>query len=725
MKNQSSWWKLLPVAVLAVSSCQKKETPQVQEKAASVAEDSELPKIKALSPEERANMLGFAQHLSKDVDSVIALYDGNQWAAKVKSLKAWKILLNTMSEQTGENSEEQIAQVGDMLSKYLGQEFFIAVGKGTADQVHNLVTYSQRRNYYQFLSLTRAFADKKDGGMKAFNSADKEMLKHLGDEIGWIQTLQMPPLLIGAKVTDEQAMTQAKQALGQYLAMLPQFMADAVEPIEFTKAGASFSGMKLKGQSLAGFIEMARPQLAEQNLKPEDIDKLIEAAKKRNLVIAYGTLGQELLIYLGDDAESCPLVEKVGDSLCANGDVAGVDEWAGKTLGSFTYATSALARSGQAGAFAQMAAGIQDGLKDAKIEGSQELVDQLNVLVQKEKDLLSLYTYSSGVSVSYFEDGLKLESTGGVDMHMVDSKQKHQLEKLKDSEGVIYFADSVLDPQFTEKAYGYVEAIAKTAYIGASKASALEGIESSGFAQFQQGFKMFDQNFRPDFLSIYQSLKAMDQGLGTESAAIIDTKGTLPPVPGIPQVLVDQGKFFRASTISPVKDRAKLAASWDEIDKSLRNIFSKASEISGNQIAMQKPISSEKGDFTTWFYSFPFFTNDFTPSVTVSDKWLILSTAKSQAIELGLAADKAAGNTKGSYAEFRVEPLVKFTRDWLALVDQNSAKVIPDEEARQKFTEAMPTALKALDAMEDLKKITIHQRIERDQLRTSVHLSTN
>ena len=37
---------------------------------------------------------------------------------------------------------------------------------------------------------------------------------------------------------------------------------------------------------------------------------------------------------------------------------------------------------------------------------------------------------------------------------------------------------------------------------------------------------------------------------------------------------------------------------------------------------MQKPMSSEKDGFTTWFFSMPFFNDDFLPSVTVGDKWL-------------------------------------------------------------------------------------------------------
>ena len=92
--------------------------------------------------------------------------------------------------------------------------------------------------------------------------------------------------------------------------------------------------------------------------------------------------------------------------------------------------------------------------------------------------------------------------------------------------------------------------------------------------------------------------------------------------------------------VSPVTDRAKLAGSWDKMNTTLTGTLAKVSEMTGQEIPMQKPISSDKDGNTTWFFPMPFFTDDFMPSVTVGDKWFVASTSKNQALDL---IDKADG----------------------------------------------------------------------------------
>ena len=122
--------------------------------------------------------------------------------------------------------------------------------------------------------------------------------------------------------------------------------------------------------------------------------------------------------------------------------------------------------------------------------------------------------------------------------------------------------------------------------------------------------------------------------LGNERAWIVDLNGSVPAIPGIPQPVVDEAKFPRISMVAPVTDRAKLAASWEKMNTSLTSMLAKVSEMTGQDIPMQKPISSEKDGFTTWFFSMPFFNDDFMPSVTVGDQWFAASTSKNQALDL-------------------------------------------------------------------------------------------
>ena len=118
-------------------------------------------------------------------------------------------------------------------------------------------------------------------------------------------------------------------------------------------------------------------------------------------------------------------------------------------------------------------------------------------------------------------------------------------------------------------------------------------------------------------------------GLGDEGAVVIDLKGELPTVPGLPQLVVDEGKAPRLAILAPVKDAEKLGSSWEKIDKSLNGILKIVSEMTGENIPMQKPMSSEKNDLKTWFFPFPFQTDDFVLNVSVDPKNFYASTSKS------------------------------------------------------------------------------------------------
>ncbi|MCX6867379.1 MAG: hypothetical protein NTV46_14365, partial [Verrucomicrobia bacterium] len=178
------------------------------------------------------------------------------------------------------------------------------------------------------------------------------------------------------------------------------------------------------------------------------------------------------------------------------------------------------------------------------------------------------------------------------------------------------------------------EALFETVYAMTMKVSEVKMAEEQ-MPEFRHMAKLFDTKFRKDAVALWDVLSGDFQGsLGRERALIIDLNGSVPAMPGIPQAVVDEGKFPRISLIAPLTDRTKLAASWEKMNTCATGILAIISEMNGKEIPMQKPISSEKGGLTTWFISMPFFNDDFLPSVTVGDQWFVASTSKNQAIDL-------------------------------------------------------------------------------------------
>jgi hypothetical protein len=376
------------------------------------------------------------------------------------------------------------------------------------------------------------------------------------------------------------------------------------------------------------------------------------------------------------------------------------------------------------GSLKDVALGIRDGLAGSDVYGdTRELAALLEMIGDKEDAVLALAKPDTVGGLVVLEEGVKFESFGGTDNGMADLAAEHKLGNLGKKDGVVVFGSWVAEKEYSKRAGEYGESIVETAYAMAEKVAALD-IQAEQFAQFKQGFTLFNEKFRTDTIGIWDALGTAKSGLGTETALIVDLNGAMPPLPGVPQELVDGGRFVRASLVSPVTDRTKLKDSWAKLDGSMRSVFKTVSEMSGDDIPMQKPISSEKDGFTTWFFSFPFFTDDFMPSVTVGDKWFVASTSKTQALDLVAAADAGASDRKGAWVEFDFDPLRKFTTDWVALLEKNGEAAVGGPEQFEEFKKQVPRIKKGLEAMQEFEKVTAYERREGGQLRGTVHFKT-
>jgi hypothetical protein len=739
MKSFRNWWSVLPASALVLSSCGKKEqeaaaaapgevVPAVTAPAAEEA-PAPAPAVKALSPGERAAMLGIVGRLSKDTESVMALYDGQEIVKRLRSLRAWQLVRDIAEEEGQGDPEAEITEGAAEAGKFIGQEIFIATGKGTTPQFANLMKLSQRSNYYQMRVMTQSFAAAaKAGDLSVMEDSGTEVMeelaKELGKEMAMVESALMPPVLLGLKAVDAEALAEAQQGLAGTLDSLPMFMPEGLSPVEFTKGGVAFKGYKLAGSFVAEQVAAGREAI-EETLEPADVDRLIEALKTKDLVLAHGALDNYLMVYLGNGEDACPLVESVEDSLAANDGIAFVDGYQGKKLAGFVYGEQGLAKTAVAGSLKDLALGVRDGLAGSDAFGdTRELASLLEMVGEKEDALLGLAKTDALGGLIVLEEGVKFELFGGTDRGAADHAAAHQLAGLGGGEDVLLFSNWVATPEYSKRAREYGEVIVESAYAMAEKVAGLEMEGSDEFVQFQQGFGLFNEKFRADTLGLWDALATADSGLGAETALVVDLKGALPPLPGVPQELVDGGRFVRASLVSPVTDRAKLAESWGKLDGSLKNIFKTVSEMSGEEIPMQKPISSEKNGLMTYFFSFPFFNDDFLPSVTVSDKWFIASTSKLQALDLAAAADQAAGPRTGAWLELDFDALRKFTGEWVDLLEKNGEAVLggPDEFAE--FKEQLPRIRKGLEALEEFDQLSVSERREGGQLRTSLHFKT-
>ena len=753
MKNRVNWL-IIPVLAVGLGACKKKEEAQAPSTPAAVTEaaaklapaldvPAAAPKAPAISAEERAAKLGFAKHLPQDTEAVLSFYNGSKSADRVKSSKLWKLIEKQMgggmvdldeddAEPKSEEAKKSDAPADEPVGPAMlfGTEFSIALGKSAGEQVGNLLTLNRRMSYFQFRGIAKAFvAAAKNGDANdigaAFSSGYGEelatdLLKDPESGIALLEKSNVPPLYFAFRAKESQR-AQALQQLSGLIANLGMLGEMAIA-VDVEKAGQKFEGFKISGAKISANMAAERDEM-DKTLGTATVDQLLAALAKKDIVILSGTIGDYAMIFVGSSLDDLNFASDSSHSLVAGDALAFSDAYANKDLAALVYGQKAALDTLYAsiGGLADMTNGLRDGLSGSEGLGdTRDLEAMLQIVAERESALRKLVSSESSGTVAFFEEGLKIESYGGSDRGAIDWKAANKLAHLGDSPDVVLFADLSVDAAYGEKAHAYFESLIETAYAMAMKVTEVP-MENKEMARFREMAKMFDSKFRTDAVDLWEAFNGdFGKSFGGERAFVVDLKGSAPAVPGIPQAVVDKAKVPRISVIRPVADRAKLAASWDKMNSGTTRILGKVSEMVGQEIPMQKPLSSEKDGLTTWFFPLPFFNDDFLPSVTVGDQWFAASTSKNQALDL-IAKATAGGDTRdGLWLSMNFKALETFADENYKIADENAEALMGAP-----FTQAQRNnALAAIKSLSDLDRLTIHSRREGAVLRSSIHFKT-
>jgi hypothetical protein len=775
VKMKYKIWCLGSAFVLSSVSCKEKPkeaastageataaVEAVVEKAKEVVAPTPTP---SLSVEERAAKLGFAKHLPADTELVMSVYNVEQAAEQFKALKLYGFfeemqgaaMMDVQEEMLDEDvmeDEDVVPEVeqgeddlaveeapmeevmGEAPSPWmlLGQEITIAMGKSTGEQTANLLTMNRRMGYFQakaFGKAAQVYA--KSGDMEEFSAimteeTEEGLLKNMLEDsesgIALLEKAEMPPLYIAFRAKEGE-LEQAAQLINGSMGMFAM-AGEMAAPVEFEAGGSKFAGYKLLGAKMAEMMEADRESL-DESIGAKSADGVIAALGKKNLIVATGTVGEYVVMMIGGSEESLKLAADAKESLVGTDALNFADSYADKKLLTLIYGEKEMwdTMVEAAGGISSYALGMRDGISGGGGLGeTRDLEGMLQIVADREKDLLALGGANDLGMLAYTEQGLKIESFGGYDKGAVDWDAKTTLSHLGDGSDNMIFLNIPSNAAYDEKMGEYAEAIVETMYAATVKFAELE-IEAPEMEEMRQYTKMFDTQFREDLVGLYGALSgSMSEGLGNEMAFVMDLKGNMPAIPGIPQKVVDEAKAPRMTLLAPVKDRAKLKESWQKVNSHTTALLAKVSEMSGEKMPMQKPISSEKDGMTTWFFSFPFFQDDFLPSVTVSDKWFAASTSKTQATDLMSKA--AAGGEAGDGVEFRVNfnALTTYAGEMLDMVDKNSAEIFPEESALEDFNSNKEQMRKLITACGDFDSMKWTARKENGIMRTSIHFKT-
>lgn len=735
---------LVPVIAGAalIASCKDKATSDAsatgdttsQQSAEGDSAQDASPVKSTATPEERAKKLGFAKHLPSSIVNYNAMFNGKQAFREFLKTPMGVFLLERLGEQ--DIALEDVLENDEFamqLAMY-SEEYFTAYGKGTTETYDLMTRLLNRMAYYGgktgiFVAdgAIREGGDFNPSGPEEFlngplKGGPKELVKLFGD-------FNIPAIYQGSKVSDEDMrdmVTGQMQEIGSLFAMA----GDAAEEVTVKRNGHEFSGYRLNGSALAEEITEDDMEEMQEVFQAEDINAFKDSLSKKSIVCLTGVVDDYVVLFIGRHEDDFELAENVKDSMCANEEIAFIDGYLDKNIISIGFSDAKIANVvGSVESFAlklvnSLTNGLKEGLGDADSLGDTEDVEVLlQSLTDQGEKLLSMFKTTDLGYVAFIEDGLKAEGFGGSNMPAIDFSTSHTLAGLGNGDNTLVFANWTSNEQYNERALEYLDTLGETSYLITKRIAALD-IDDGDFRQFQEGLELYERSFKNDAVELWKALRVdLSGGLGSESAFVIDMNGKLPKIPNIPSVVLEEGKMPRIGYVSTVKDRQKLQSSWTRINASAENILKTISEMSGEEIPMQVPMSSEKDGLKTWFVPIPFQNDDFVPSVSVSDDLFFVSTSKTFSESL---ADSFKAGTKeeckGAWLKVDFKVLTAYLTQWVDLVDKNADDILPGESAREDFRENKPMIDEAIKAFSSLDSLTLHTRNENGRTRVSFHL---
>ena len=608
----------------------------------------------SLSVEDRAEKLGFASYLPANTEMMLSVYNTKQAADDLMSLQLYKLIekemgMNRMIEpdfeeqmleedeieiqfqpegelQEGEfdEGEMQMRQGPDAWT-LLGQEVTVALGATSGEQLGNFLTLNRRMTHYQMEAVGQALhAFAKEGDSYAFTEALGNSLsgmgamagpgaeglitKFLNDEeagIPLLENMAMPPIYIAFRAKEGE-LEQAAQLVNSSMEFFGM-MDEVVVPVDIETAGSNFLGYKIVGAKIAESMEEEREEMDEA-IGTDMADSLIETMSKKDLIVATGTIGDYVVMMIGGDEESMKLMENPSESLIGTEKLNFTDSYAEKDFLAVSFGDQkslgqVMESASDIGTYAL---GLRNGISGGTELGDTRDIEQLlQIVADRGEALESLASISDSGMVAFMDEGFRIESFGGQDGGAFDWNTPTTLAHLGENPENLMFLNTVGNAEYSDAFNSYAEVIIETVYAIGLKFTELE-FESTDMEEMKGYAKLFDSEFRKDMLQVYEAIgKDFSEGIGRETAILVDLQGSLPALPDVPQPVIDNAKAPRLTVIAPVTDRSKLASSWEKINSSSESILATISEMTEEKILMQKTHQLRKRRHDDLLHVFP------------------------------------------------------------------------------------------------------------------------
>lgn len=686
------------------------------------------------SVEALAAKAGFAKYLPQSSDMLFSFYNGAGLTKKLRGTELGQFV-ESLAAKDGVDFDELSSDPDfRQFAAIAGEEIFMALGDGGAEQTKTLLDLTSKNQFHQFRFLVKMMASELLGaemepggplsagpGM-AMNAYLFDLLKS-DDGKKIFEGASMPPLYIGFKVSDkEQRATFLAQMQGlgdMALADEEPFMLEAKSDV-----GNGFSGFQIKGAELAKLITGEPADVFAQEVGVETLEFYKKQIAQKDLVVMVGEVDDYLVIFAGSHVDDLQLAATPAESVLADKGMAFAKAYGDKELVSLVYASESLSKVTVEGrsAVGDMVGGIMAGIQESEAFGDTRVIEALMAdLIDREKNLFSMNKGSRSGVVAYLENGFKIEGYGGANAPALDMESGRKLATLGAKDDVLFSANWVNNPEYTKQAMDYMEAFGSTAYLLTKQVSDLD-IEDPDFKEFSEGFNMVDSQFKAELLELWSALsKDLSNGLGAETAIVVDINGEMPTVPEVPSAIIKNGKVPRISYVSTVADRSKIQASWTKLNSTAEVLLKKVSEMSGSEIPMQRPFKNQSDGLTSWTLPIPMTHQNCTPSITLSDELFFATSSPDFATALASRYDASAKESGGCSVNLNFDAMRTLASNWLSLLDAHGAEFMSEYETEEFKEEIKPMMEKFLEAMKECESLNMRMFTEQGESRSSFH----
>ena len=275
---------------------------------------AQLPAASA-AEDQASEAFGFSAKLSPDTEAVFALRNLAKFADGIGKSNTWKKVSGLIMEASGLDVNEASEPFNEVMN-FVGEDAFIAFGKGTEGEVSRLVDvygayYSIYPKFMELMIQQQFGGDLGEMEAEMAQLIDETLNADEGKVLKSMLKMQVPPLIIGCR--------PPKGGVDQLVAQLAAFEEDLppfVLTSEFDVAGAGkFHSWSITAKD--AFDDAAREEMRAEidNEKlAAQIERIIDSKKAE---FSFGAVGDYMVLAIGPDHSHLKFATDSDESLVA------------------------------------------------------------------------------------------------------------------------------------------------------------------------------------------------------------------------------------------------------------------------------------------------------------------------------------------------------------------------------------------------------------------------